>query len=143
MTLADEARQESYRWSPSGPKPTLWLTVEDVCQITQLPLSTVKKYVHHGILTAYRPGTSQQLRFKASDVDKLFRKVVPSKADFSVPAEDSEDIEPAENGKPAKDIQATPVETVKDVKADESANRAGYLTTTEAAARKSARKVSA
>ena len=48
-----------------------WLTVEDVCAITQLADRTIQKYVASGKLRHYRVGGSGSLRFRQADVDAL------------------------------------------------------------------------
>jgi excisionase family DNA binding protein len=52
-----------------------WLTMEQVCERIQLPLSTIKLYIKTGKLRAYRPATSRAVRVRASDVDAMFHQI--------------------------------------------------------------------
>ncbi len=81
MTLSpsEASRQASFRW-PTAPSPAVeerWLTMENVCEIAQLSETTIKKYVAHGVLKAYRVGGSHHLRFRQADVDAIMVAVDP------------------------------------------------------------------
>jgi excisionase family DNA binding protein len=76
---AEAARQASFHWNPDPPpQPAGWMDLKDVCTHMKLPPDTVKQYVAEGILPAYKPGTSRQLRFRREDVDQIFQRVEPT-----------------------------------------------------------------
>jgi excisionase family DNA binding protein len=90
-THSEEARQASFRWTPAKPKPLEQMfTLEEASQAKRIAPATLRKYVADGILPAYRAGTSKQLRFKESDLDALFSRVVPKNA---VLEDDAEQVE--------------------------------------------------
>lgn len=48
-----------------------YLTIKQVSEYTQMPVSTIRKNIYSGKLKAYRPGRS--LRFRKDDVEKWIR----------------------------------------------------------------------
>jgi excisionase family DNA binding protein len=54
-----------------------WLTPAEVCAIAKLPLPTIQQFAYSGVLPAFKPGTSAHMRFRRSDVDAMFKRVVP------------------------------------------------------------------
>lgn len=54
-----------------------WLTLHEVAALTKLPERTLRLYVETGQLRAFKAATSSQLRFRAEDVERMFKPVQP------------------------------------------------------------------
>lgn len=78
IPYAEADRQASFHWDPSPSKDDGWMDLKETSAYTKLPPDTLQQYVAEGLLRAFKPATSRQLRFRRSDIDSMFKPVEPT-----------------------------------------------------------------
>ncbi len=78
QSLAAQSRQDSFRWTGASPVPQL-ITLAQFAEATQVGESTVRQWIHEGIIQA-RSANGHNIRIDVAEIERVFKPVKRSDA---------------------------------------------------------------